>query len=379
MAEMLGERDTLDMETLPMALKERSTFMELNSNMPSPMNMAALPLALKERATFMPSPNMPSPSDFGLTPAQVKSIRSELEDTKTKKCPVVSTDSTSSWNQTYGIPQLQLADIDYPKPEDFGITADTLVPPPMDYMQSALIDEDISRPPRPSDFGIDANTIPIPSIASLTAYGDLNFECENKSETSSLHELASSHHTPRIARPTIPDLTRCISSPAICRTPITPSRVKRSQLATPRTPLLADVKTPKMFKSHSDNLITPSNTFRLNKVQNNDESPFDSPEQTLQLKMPPSYMSPIQLLQTQYNIRPIEDEEFSEVPSYLRIGVKVRQVNEVLLTFGKMSGGDRNFTFRTHELNGMEIKVRPLLRRLGRIILDPNNGEFNLK
>ena len=83
-------------------------------------------------------------------------------------------------------------------------------------------------------------------------------------------------------------------------------------------------------------------------------------------------------MQTEYGIRPVTEDEFMALPSYLRMQLAVRDVNEALLNFGKMSKGDRTFVFTPNKVNAKDLRVRPLLRRLERIIINLD-GDFTLK
>lgn len=106
--------------------------------------------------------NKPSPSQFGLSKEAVD--QAEIQFLSTKKDCVggqqpIGSDKTSIKNRFPNRPSP-------PKPEDFGITADTLIPPSIEKLclsdpLEETQEKPFSRPPRPSDFGIGENTIPV--------------------------------------------------------------------------------------------------------------------------------------------------------------------------------------------------------------------------
>jgi hypothetical protein len=74
----------------------------------------------------------------------------------------------------------------------------------------------------------------------------------------------------------------------------------------------------------------------------------------------------------------VDLEEFNGLPQYFRMGVRVNDLNEVLLSFGKKSAGDRNFIFDPDELGTLEFKMRLALKNLRRITIDPKTSKFTL-
>ena len=75
-----------------------------------------------------------------------------------------------------------------------------------------------------------------------------------------------------------------------------------------------------------------------------------------------------------YNITPVKEEEFEKMPIYLRMGLTTQKANEALLGFGKKSNGDRQFEFLPADLSPLERKVKPILRRLERIVVLKSGG-----
>ena len=93
--------------------------------------------------------------------------------------------------------------------------------------------------------------------------------------------------------------------------------------------------------------------------------------------MPLSYKSPHQML-AEFGLKEVEEEEFLKMPNFLRLGLTTQKTNDALLSLGKKSRGDRQHEFKPSELTDLERKVRPILRRLGRIEVK-KTGEFFLK
>jgi len=320
------------------------------------------PLPVKKTATAVDSFNKPSPSQFGLTQEDVKQAAIEFQSTKIDRVASkmkIGTDKTAIKSQFPNRPSP-------PKPEDFGITADTLIPPSIEKLcLSEPLEETeekpFSRPPRPSDFGIGEDTMLVEKLLKPV-----------KSASQ------PSVGTPKIARPTsgTPNLCRKVDQ----ENEWTPQNrfKKHFQPRTPITPLTPlNRRTPGLLRTQSDSFqITP---LKLNKVvMEHTSSPLDSPCQTIPLKMPPSYKSPMQMMESDFKIKPVNAEEFAALPSFLKIGINIKVLNEALLFFGTSSSGDRSFKFTLDSLDTSQSKLLPLLRRLGRINLIGTSGEFTL-
>jgi len=298
--------------------------------------MKSPPLTLNPRLSDLIG-KAPSPSDVGLTRAQGEL----MEQMAMQKSETIN-----------------LTDREPPRPEDFGITPD-MVPPTLENFEKINLDDEADRAPRLSDFGLDPKTMPIPQML-------LQSKSNPSIESRPASSFAQNFDSPAISGKPF----RALDEPA---TPITPHML-RSSTSTPHLGTIPHYPTLSDSLSH-----TPINTFRLNPVKDDESSPFDSPDISLQiLRVPKSLKSPIQILQTDFNIRPVTEDEFEELPSYLRIGVQTKNLNEALLNFGKKSGGDRAFIFHPDELSPLESRVRPLLKRLSRIVLANKNGEFSL-
>ena len=128
-----------------------------------------------------------------------------------------------------------------PKPEDFGITADTLIPPSIEKLclsdpLEETEEKPFSRPPRPSDFGIGEDTMLVEKLLKPV-------------KSASQPSIG----TPKIARPTS-------GTPNLCRkldqeNEWTPQNrfKKHFQPRTPITPLTPlNRRTPGLLRTQSD-------------------------------------------------------------------------------------------------------------------------------
>merc|ERR1712130_80579 len=346
--------------------------------------------------------NPPSPSDVGLSHSQIEAMSRVSHVTVCSStigpAPQLADFGIAKDNFDYAPAEGDIIRQGPPRPEDFGITSDELKltdfcqltlgsrPPEVSHQNDTekavpKSESPTARRPRMSDFGIDESTMPVPRKMTTSPKIKLSDLPHRPKAESTIFSPISSLRPPK-------PQDFGIDENAIgknCIIPIPPfsnSPLSKCPQVSPLSKYPSDglLETPKnaflnlsRVKSTPMTPLTP--TLRLNAVKDIESSPFDSPEQTLNLKRPASYKSPIQVMQTEYGIRPVTEDEFLALPSYLRMQLAVRDVNEALLNFGKMSKGDRAFVFSPDKVNAKDLRVRPLLRRLERILIGVD-GEF---
>ena len=65
------------------------------------------------------------------------------------------------------------------------------------------------------------------------------------------------------------------------------------------------------------------------------------------------------VFETKFNyLRKVNAEEFAALPSFLKIGINIKVLNEALLFFGTSSSGDRAFKFTLDSLDTSQSKLR---------------------